>query len=352
MDSLPLTAALGLGLGLPLGYAMARGGFCMNTAFRSILFERDRSLVRAWLLALVINLVGVALLDELRLITITMAPFAWPALVAGGLTFGCGMVLAGGCASGSCYRAGIGMLGSLIALLGFAAGATTITVGALRPILDALWQPVFDVYGEEATLANLIAPDAPWARWPVIAAVALPAIIWLIRAPRQRFVIGWGWRRTGLAVGVLALAAWVVSGTTMRPFGLSFTQPVVSVVRLVLAGDTGGVNWGTFVVLAVPVGAGVAAFRAGDLALRLPRPERVLQQLAGGVVMGLGAGLAGGCNIGHGLTGLSTLAVSSVVATAATMLGVWLTTAVVFAAAAPRAGSRSPVATTAIAKGK
>src|SRR4030042_1232735 len=122
------------------------------------------------------------------------------------------------------------MLGSPVALLGFAAGATTITVGALRPILDALWQPVFDVYGEEATLANLIAPDAPWARWPVIAAVALPAIIWLIRAPRQRFVIGWGWRRTGLAVGVLALAAWVVSGTTMRPFGLSFTQPVVSVV--------------------------------------------------------------------------------------------------------------------------
>ncbi len=333
-----LTAALGLGFGLPLGYALARGGFCMNTAFRSILFERDRSLVRAWLLALLINMVGVAVLDELRLITVTSAPFAWPALAVGGFVFGIGMVLSGGCASGSCYRAGTGMLGSLIALLGFAAGATAITEGALRPILDALARPVLDVYGEEATIANVIAPDARWIRWPIIAAVCIPAALWIARGPRQRFVIGWGWARTGAAIGGLALAAWVVSGITMRPYGLSFTQPVVSVVRFVIAGDAGGVSWATFVVLAVPVGAALAALRAGDFALRLPAPARVLQQLVGGVVMGLGAGLAGGCNIGHGLTGLSTLALSSVLATAATIAGVWLATALVFAATAARLG--------------
>jgi uncharacterized membrane protein YedE/YeeE len=341
MDDMLLVAGLGLAFGVPLGYAFARGGFCMNTAFRSIVFERDRSLVRAWVLALLINMVGVAALDDLHVISVTRAPFAWPALVAGGLVFGIGMVLSGGCASGSCYRAGTGMIGSLLAFLGFAAGATAITVGALKPVSDALWRTALDVNGEEATIANVIAPDSPWAHWPVIAALALPAVVWLARAPEQRFVIGWGWRRTGLAVGALALAAWVVSGLTMRPYGLSFTQPAASLVRLVLAGDPGGLNWSSFVVLGVPAGAALAALRARDLRLRLPPPARVVQQLAGGGVMGLGAGLAGGCNIGHGLTGLSTLALSSVAATAATILGVWIATALIFSAAAARAGRAS-----------
>jgi uncharacterized protein len=333
MQNPSTVAVLGIVFGLPLGYALARGGFCMNTAFRSIVFEKDRSLVRAWILALGINVIGVAVLDELRVITVTMAPLAWPALLVGGVMFGCGMVLSGGCASGSCYRAGAGMVGSICALLGFAAGATAITAGALKPVLQSLSRPVIDVHGMEATLANVIAPDAPWVRWPVIAAFCIPAAVWLARAPRDRFVTGWGWKRTGLAIGVLALAAWVISGMTQRPYGLSFTQPIVSVVRFVLAGDAGGINWSTFVVLAVPAGAALGALRSGNLALRIPDARRVVQQLAGGVVMGLGAGLAGGCNIGHGLTGLSTLSLGSVLATAATMVGVWITTAAVFAAA-------------------
>jgi len=39
--------------------------------------------------------------------------------------------------------------------------------------------------------------------------------------------------------------------------------------------------------------------------------------------MGIGAQIGGGCNIGHGLTGVSTLAVSSWVATIFIVLGNW-----------------------------
>ena len=43
----------------------------------------------------------------------------------------------------------------------------------------------------------------------------------------------------------------------------------------------------------------------------------------GGMLMGFGATVGGGCNIGQGLTGVSTLAVSSWVTTIFIILGNW-----------------------------
>jgi len=39
--------------------------------------------------------------------------------------------------------------------------------------------------------------------------------------------------------------------------------------------------------------------------------------------MGIGAVIAGGCNLGHGVTGVSTMAMSSIVATVSIILGNW-----------------------------
>jgi hypothetical protein len=336
---LGLTIGLGLAVGVPLGYVLQRGGFCMNTAFRSILFERDRSVLRSYVLVLLINIVAVNLLDDLHIITLVRSPLNWLAMSVGGLVFGAGMVLAGGCASGSCYRAASGMVGSLVAYLGFALGATAIQVGALLPLLRTLREPELDVLGVEPTLYNVISPDSPAVKWAVIAALAVTATVWLLRAPRQKFRTGWPWWATGLALGALAVAAWLVSRLTERDYGLSFVQPTVSLVRLTLFADAGGINIATYMLLGVPVGAVLAARRAGELSLRAPSPARLVQQLAGGITMGVGAGLAGGCNIGQGITGVSTLALGSILATLATMAGVWSATAILYASVS-RAGGR------------
>lgn len=333
------TALLGLVVGVPLGFALQRGGFCMNTAFRSMVFEKDRSVLRAYVLVLLINLVSVSLLDGFGIIFPTVAPFYWPALLVGGFIFGVGMVLAGGCTSGTWYRAGKGMLGSVMALMGFALGAAAMEMGVLQPLQQALRGPVWDVYGQAPTLANVLPDGAQWVRWLVLAALVCVGAVWLLRSPQQRFVIGWTWRKTGLVVGVLAVLAWVASGLTFRDYGLSFTQPTVSIVSWLMVGDVGGINWGTFLVLGVPVGAFLAAKLHGEFALKVPAPGRMVQQLGGGVVMGLGASLAGGCNIGHGITGISALSISSIVATAATILGVWLATWLVYSAAARQQAS-------------
>ena len=165
----------------------------------------------------------------------------------------------------------------------------------------------------------------------IFVAIFLAAIlVYLLKAPKQTFVIGWRWQTTGIVIGVLAVLGWLASSFSNRDYGLSITQPTISLVRLILLGDDGGINWATFFLLGLPLGAGTAAALAGDFSLRLPSPSRFLQQFAGGLLMGLGAALAGGCNIGHGITGLSALSITSVVATAFTVFGCWGITGVIY----------------------
>ncbi len=320
----------GLALGLGLGYALQRGGFCMNSAFRSLVFEKDRSLIRAWILVLVINVVGVNLLTELGVLTPMIAPLFWPAILVGGFLFGVGMVMAGGCASGTYYRAGRGMLGSVGALIGFAVGTALLDGGGAWIAQASLRAPTITIDGAEPTLFNLLGLESAFSRWTLIGLLTLVAIWYLARAPKEMFVLGWGWRRTGFAVGAFALAAWIISSLTGRHFGLSFTQPTVSVTRFLISGDTSGISIATWMLLGVPAGAFVAAKIRGEARWALPDARTLVRQTGAGGLMGAGASIAGGCNIGHSVTGIATLSVGSIVATLAIMLGCWAMTARIY----------------------
>ena len=314
----------------------------MNTAFRSLIFDKDLSVFRAYILVLLINIVGVNLLDEFRIITMTITPFFWLATIVGGFIFGIGMVFAGGCASGTCYRAGKGMVGSILALSGFALGVATSRIGILNPVERFLRRPTLDILGEEVTLVNLLGIN----RWIVIGVLVIVGAIWLLRAPKDRFVIGWSWRKTGLIIGVIAVLAWMASSFTGRDYGLSVTGPAIGVMRFLIVGDVDALDWGFFLIVGLPLGAFIAAKVTGEFGWKAPSPERMAQQLGGGVIMGVGASLAGGCNIGHGLTGVSTLAISSITATVFTILGVWTATYFVFARTAAVKGEKGVAAET------
>ena len=319
----------GVVLGTALGWVLQRGGFCMNSAFRSILFEKDKSLLRAWLLVLLINIPAVALLQDLGILYPQTAPLFWPALIAGGLVFGIGMVMAGGCASGTYYRAGRGMLGSWAALLGFLVGTAAMDGGALFGIQRAMREPVIDIQGREATLFNLTGLETGIGRWLLIAAVLIPIVVYLSKAPQQKFLIGWGWRKTGTLVGLLALAVWLLSAAVGRDFGLSFTQPSTALGRLIISGDGSGVGLPLYILLGVPLGAYFSAAVKGEAAWRAPDAKTLVRQSGGGLTMGLGASLAGGCNIGHGITGIATLGLGSMLGVFSIMAGCWLMTALI-----------------------
>ena len=326
----------GIVLGFVGGYALQRGGFCMHSAFRSIVFEKDHSILRAWVLVLTINIPAILLLEQIGIVFPARAPLTLLAGAIGGVTFGIGMVMAGGCVSGTWYRAAKGMTGSLVALLGFIGGGLIATRGVLAPARAWLFGFETTIAGEEASvfnvptlLANGFFPGFG-ARWIVVAIVLIPMLIFLIRAPKQQFAIGWSWQRTGLAIGVVAVGAWIFSSLEFRDYGLSIVQPTNALATFVLFGEPDAINWASWFLIGLVPGATIAAWIGGDLRLRVPSAQRLVQNLAGGVLMGIGANIAGGCNIGHGITGVSVLSIGSIWATLTTMGGVWIATWVVF----------------------
>lgn len=313
------TVILGSIVGLAFGYAIQRGRFCVNSAFRDVLLLRDVTLLRTWALAVMVQMVGLQAILATGILPAEVPQFFWPANLVGGFVFGIGMVLAGGCASGTCYRVGEGMLGSLIALAGFGAMTVIVGLGALRPLQDLLRAPLIMLNGSAPTLSGLLGLPG----WLVAVGIALPLLIWVIRAKRVTYQRGWPWQATGLVLGLIGVIAWLSSAATGRNYGLSITGPLRSLFGYLFTGDAGFLDWGSYMLLGIIGGAALAAFLYGEAKLRLPPPGRTLQALIGGLFMGFGAQLAGGCNIGHGFTGLAILSIASIVSTVSIVLGAW-----------------------------
>ncbi len=317
---------LGLVVGLAFGYVVQRGRFCMSSAFRDILLMRDFSILRAYVLAVLVQMVGVRALADLGILQVRVVPFYWLAASVGGFVFGAAIALAGGCAAGTWYRVGEGMVGSLVALIGYALGVLATAGGALSGLRQFLQQWVLTGGGENLTLPTLLG-ITPWRPAAVLVAAG---VVWLRRPARGLHREGWGWHRTGLALGLVGIAAWVASEAAGRYYGMGITDSTGLLLLFVVDGDPQVLDWGIFFVLGIPAGAAVSALFHREIRLRAPGPGRLLQQLGGGLLMGVGATIAVGCNVGHGMTGVSVLAMSSIVSTAFVVLGVWAVTYLLF----------------------
>ena len=110
--------------GLAFGYVIQRGGFCLTRAISNLALMGDAGILRAYVLAMLIAVVGVHVLSGLGLVEVSVRPFRWLANIVGGLLFGVGMILAGGCSGSTWYRVGEGAIGAWVILLGFAMGAS------------------------------------------------------------------------------------------------------------------------------------------------------------------------------------------------------------------------------------
>jgi len=335
----------GLLIGAAFGFALQRGRFCVNSAYREILFQ-DYTMLRAYLLAVAVTMIGANLIEDMGwlqhageagvMVTGTLyrqgfAPFA---NVIGGFVFGMGIVLAGGCGSGILYRVGEGNLAYVLAVCGFFFGIAVTKFGFLKPVFDALTSyQVFVGEDQVPTLYNIIGVN----KWIIIAVIAIPIIYFVMQGdPFRKAKKGYSWSLAGLLVGLIAVAAfWASDHFTGRARGLSFTGPVREFFLGVFFGDSKApaaesmsilgvsMSWSSLYVLAVPIGAYISGKFMNEVKLKVPPADELLKVLLGGFIMGVGAQIGGGCNIGHSLTGVSTLAVSSWVANTFIILGNW-----------------------------
>jgi hypothetical protein len=301
------------------GYAAQRGGFCLTRALSNLYLFGDATIVRAYLLALVVAMIGVHAIQALALVEIPLRPFHWAANLAGGFAFGVGMIVAGGCAGSTWYRVSEGAIGAWVVLLGFGLGATTASVGALAPLRRLLQGPSLGGDAAPPTLPGILGVSP----WIVVVVIAAGAALLLARGRIEAEHGKWRWWATGSAIGVLIAGGWWASSFGGTPVGLTFATNTGHLLTYPLVGFPNRVTWGMVLLVGVPLGAFAGAWQAGEFRWKLPAGWSLVKVFAGGLLMGGSAVIAEGCNITQGLTNASTLALGSLTAFAAMWAGAY-----------------------------
>ncbi len=298
----------GLLVGIITGWVLQRGRYCMNTAFRDLIFINDFTLFKAYLVALVVSIIGANLLEDVGVIEELRRQAFFPlANIIGGYIFGLGIVLAGGCGSGIWYRVGEGLFAAWVAVLGFMIGIFTTRDGILKPVYNFLtsihiWQTeqglklMTDAQLEETTLEtqvptlyNIIGVN----KWIVIAAIVVIVIPILLKGKYQKPQKGYPWPVAGLLIGVVIVLAWFASekwGGGAR--GVSYTGPTRELFNFILKGKEP--TWSAMLVLGTPLGAALSAIGLKEFKLKAPGAEELLRVFVGGLIMGFGATVGGG----------------------------------------------------------
>lgn len=348
----------GLALGTALGFVLQRGRFCVTGAFRDVWLTRKTRWMTAFLLAIAVQAVGIVALQSAGVLNLTTQPLALLGVTAGSLLFGLGIVLAGGCATGTYYRAGEGLVGSWIALGMYALFAAGMKYGILAPLNDS----VRSVTVPATTIHDSLGVS-PW-----VLVIPFAALVgWLVHrqlaASRGRKVATLPPRYTGIRhllfektwspflsaviIGLIGIVAFPLSYATGRQSGLGITTPSADWVAWFTSGGSESLGWGPMLVLGILIGSFVAAKASGEFRVRVPDARTVLHSVGGGALMGIGAAWAGGCTIGNSFVQTSQLSYQGWIAFAFTFLGVGLGTKLIHRPRRSTTGVPTPTSSTA-----
>lgn len=310
------SALLGLAVGVTAGVVMARGGLCFNRALRRAVLERRPAILRAFAIAVAVQLLLLPLLVALGVGPLgRSAEAGGPALLPaaqllGGLGFGAGMALAGGCVTGMLWKTGGGALALVLTVAGFVVGELLIRgpgASVIRSLDDAA-RP------EQNSLTGLLGVDYE----PLAVGLGAIAVVALLARRRDGLA-------AGLALGAVAAVTWIAADAAGYGYGLGFVGAADGTRSAI--GDGGELPFQLWLAVGVLAG-GIAD---GARALRVPDAARSARAALGGLMMGVGGNLAHGCNIGHGLTGLPLLSFGSLLAIASMAAGALLTWKLVLA---------------------
>ena len=154
--------------GAAFGVIFQRSRFCLVRAFREPFLTGDAEHTRAVALALVVSTLGFSILKfaDLKDRTEWVFPAAGLGALAGGLAFGVGMTLAGGCGAGSIWRAGEGQVKLWATVACFALGASLARLlagqtGLLQKLGAAVFLP--SALGWGGAIGLIVAVAVGWA---------------------------------------------------------------------------------------------------------------------------------------------------------------------------------------------
>lgn len=337
-----------LGTGIVMGAIANKTNFCTMGAVSDWVNMGDTGRLRAWLLAMAIAMLGVAGLEASGLASIgtsTFPPyrtpnFTWLRYVLGGVMFGVGMTLASGCGNKTLVRIGGGNLKSLV-VLGIASAC------AYAMLWTDFYNAVFNSW-ISATNINLAASGKASqalgdvlgvgnAVMGIVLGLILVAFVFSGKEFRENSdnILG------GSVIGLAVIVGWYVTGGTMgtawkefadfadvKPLrvetqSFTFISPMGDLARYVMnPADLSLINFGIVALFGVLLGSLVYSLLTRNFRIEwFVDAKDFANHAVGAVLMGIGGVLSMGCTVGQAITGVSTLALASVLTFVAIVAG-------------------------------
>ena len=340
-----------------MGAVTSKTNFCTMGAVSDWVNIGNTGRMRAWVFSMAVALAGVIALEATGVANLSgetfppyrTANFAWIRYLLGGLMFGIGMTLASGCGNKTLVRIGSGNLKSLVVL----------AIGAVCAYL-MLWTPVFEkafLPWVSATTINLqsygVANQelgtilagmfgmgmSKMLNLAVAAAVVAGMVYFCFRSvdfsSDSDHILGgavmglavvFGWWLTGGSIGrewkeFADMATVVPSRVQVQSY--TFVSPMGDTARYLLDPTNFSlVNFGVASLAGVIFGASLWAILTGQFRIEwFASWSDFANHAVGGVLMGTGGVLSMGCTVGQAITGMSTLAIGSILTFLAIVIG-------------------------------
>ena len=349
------------GLSVIFGVIANKTNFCTMGAVSDWVNIGDLNRLRAWFLAIATAIIGVGILEYSGSIDMSLttsnetsnppyrsANFIWLRHLVGGLMFGVGMTLASGCGNKTLVRLGEGNMKSLVvlAIMGIAVWwmlfsnfGYNVFLQWMLPLSIDFSQ--HDIAGQDITavLAGVSGSATPVLGLSVALLFGCALLFWVLRA--RDFRENRELLSAGLIIGLLIVIGWYVtagaSGQALleeldfmdqRPFftgaqSFTFIGPSGHVVQYFKEGFSAiYLTFGIATLAGVIVGSFLYTLIIRKLRIEwFVTWNDFMMHAIGAILMGIGGVLAMGCTIGQGITGVSTLALGSILTLVAIIAG-------------------------------
>lgn len=323
----PVLFVLALGVGILFGAAAQHSRFCLRSATIEFATRAWGSSLSIWVIAFSVAVLGVQSMIAFGVLDVSQArqlaaTGSLSGAIIGGALFGAGMILARGCASRLLVLSATGNLRAVVTGLVLTLTAQASLRGGLAPVreaLGALWI-VPGGSGRNLLTAFGISPTTI----TIVSGATLLCALWFAQAKGTDISRIFAALLVGVAVALGWMGTYAVATASFDVVAVSsvtFTGPSADTLMGLVNERALPLGFGSGLVPGVFLGAMGMAMSTGDARIQRFEADMPMERyLLGGVLMGFGSMLAGGCAVGAGMSGGSVFAITAWVA----LLFMWI----------------------------
>ena len=368
---------LSLGVGFLFGFALQKGNLCGASAMSEVIIMKDKKKLFGFWIAILTSMVLFAIFENIGVIHLAPKKLIWLSALVGGLIFGTGTVLGGGCISGCMYKGATGNINSIAALLSIPIGISLVDFGPFQNFNKYLLTFVInDANGNAITLHSVL--GVPY--WSIVLFLLILTLLLTYFHQKKKnnttskpksefskvFTKSWKPWQAGIAIGIIAMLAWLSSLPVGRNYPLGVTHGLNHTYYAIIDNNVKFIYekpeqakqialnssnqksisnalstvkdekteskpkklnvWLIFLSIGLMLGAFVSGKMSGQTKLLPKEPSQTLIAIIGGLLIGIGAAISTGCIIGNILSAWAMLSVGMFIFGIATLLANWATT--------------------------